>query len=494
MERANTNRENLLVLYLCGHGEAFEGKTAFLLQDSWTRPGRVTHGMVKIEQLLGALSMAIPIDQLVMVDCCRLPTGLPLPAGDDFGAPLLSLTKAVDDHGHTRRQWLIASSSLGEEAVGRKNKTTLFAHCLLTALNGVASDVAQTDWAVRPSLLLDRIQDLLSLHGRPGERTQTPSSRGGGGFDITLPGETNRVRTYFSLVEGCEWPGVEIEIKQGATPTLRLQGPTPGYAFAEIELEGFRPTTVKASRQGVSLGSTSFRAMPPYRRVPIGGQPAARVEVHAGKGAGAITRGDGQESSIYRSPGGTRRGGRPVGGAGGRQAGTLWIKTTGSAVLKDGLIARIVRHDPGSKAAVVILAADAGGRETSVPLDAGIYSVTVVTADQNVVEQDVEILTATSTELEIRIQEFPHEWLQYAVATGAVSFRTEPPPTTVPNFAAVDSIRRSLASDLSHGFSTAALGDELDRRLLVKPVVATVGANPHSLLASVGLDTVIELD
>lgn len=131
VRRINSHKDNLAFLYVAGHGESLGTQTGILLDDACTNDMKATAGMSEVGQLVGSLENAAAVHQLLLFDCCRTPTGLDLPFGTQLGNPLLVLTKPLDDHGETRRQWVIFSTSQGEQATGRKNRTTLFADALI---------------------------------------------------------------------------------------------------------------------------------------------------------------------------------------------------------------------------------------------------------------------------------------------------------------------------------------------------------------------------
>ncbi|HEY8610170.1 MAG TPA: caspase family protein [Roseomonas sp.] len=235
LNRINSHKDNLAFLYVACHGESSRNQTGILLEDFDSDAMDATAGMSEVGQLVGSLENATAVQQLLLFDCCRTPTNLDLPFDTQFGTPLLVLKKPLGDHGETRRQWLIFATSQGEEATGRKNRTTLFADALIQCLNGAAADPADDDWPVRPGLLIDRLTRLLALHRLPGERLQAPSGRVTSSFTITHPGEPKEVPIYFSCENAALWKDASIILSPEHGSELSVR-PQPNDPFAVARL------------------------------------------------------------------------------------------------------------------------------------------------------------------------------------------------------------------------------------------------------------------
>lgn len=269
VRRCNSNKDNMMVLFVAAHGESHGRRTAILLEDFGLNDMDATAGMTEIEQLIGALENAIPTSQLLLFDCCRGPTQVNLPWDGPFGTQLLSLARKGDDHGEVRLQWALCSTALGEEAVGRKGKTTLFTECLLAAMKGVAGDPASSDWPVKPGALLDRVAQLLRLHARPEETFQSPAGRAAGTFDITYPGD-QPAKAYISLYDRETWPETVISVRDGNATIASWRGAQGEPAFTVVDLEEMHPVTVSAERFGRPLGSKALMPRAPVAFVILG--------------------------------------------------------------------------------------------------------------------------------------------------------------------------------------------------------------------------------
>ncbi|MEZ2333480.1 caspase family protein [Mesorhizobium sp. RCC_202] len=397
VRRINTNKDNLAILYVASHGESFLNQTAFLLEDYGLDDLDKTSGMSKIEQLAGALENAKPVAQLLLFDCCRVPTDMRLPWNEELGTKLISLTRADDDHGEPRKQWMIAATSLGEVATGRSNKTTLFADALINALDGVAADPAEDGWPVRPGTLVDKIDSLLALHRLPSEKAQTPSGRMAGSFEITFAGEKSEVPVYVSFNDPAEWPDSVITVTANPGNGITIQGVQNESPFRMMSVPTMADVQASAVRNDESVGSARKKAYAPaifleLRKVP---QTAAVVVGALEASRGIIGRG--KLTVALRSP----------------------------VQIGAGAVADIVWRGKQKKP-VKQIAVPLGG-EASLEVQDGDYTITLRTPDGRVQTKDVQLAKDTILKVEFSTQDSPHEWLATAAVSGAVGDATAPP-------------------------------------------------------------------
>lgn len=390
VKRLNTNPDNLVFLYIASHGESFLNRTAFLLEDFATDPLNVTGGACEVEQLLGALSFAIPNSQLLLFDCCRSPTDLHLPWPEQFGDKLISLGNRDGNFATATQQWAINATSLGEVALGRTNDTTLFADALLAALRGVAGDPSNEGWPVRPGTLVDKIDKLMSLHRMPDERTQTPGGRLAGTFDITYPGETADVPVYISLDDPSAWPDTVLTITEtpGAESTIIGREDEAPYKLIRVPLA--TALAVQAKCLDAPFGSARGKAYAPanfmqIRRVP---PPAPQV---VGQLDPARSVGD---------------------------AAQLVISVEGPTQIQAGAIAEIVRRDEPAKNPKQI-ATPIGGK-TTVDVSAGPLLVSLRTPNGALQSRDCNVEKGQVLEVHFTLPGSPHEWLATAAMTGSI--------------------------------------------------------------------------
>ncbi|MER9947181.1 caspase family protein [Mesorhizobium sp. M0047] len=390
VRRINTNKDNLAILYVTSHGESFRNQTAFLLEDYGLDDLDKTSGMSKIEQLAGALENATPIAQLLLFDCCRVPTGMRLPWDEELGTKLISLSRSEDDHGEPRKQWVIAATSLGEVATGRTNKTTLFADALINALDGVASDPAEDGWPVRPGTLVDKIDSLLALHRRQDERAQTPGGKMAGSFDITFAGEKQQVPVFVSFKDPAEWPDSVITVTADPGKGATIQGEESESPYRMMTVPILADVQATAVRNGEAAGSAKRRAYAPaifleLRKAP---QAAGTVIGQLDVGRSLITRGE------------------------------LVIALNSTVQIVAGGVADIIWRGEAKKP-VKQLTVPIGG-EASLEVQDGDYTIVLRTPDGHTQTKDVKLAKDVILRVEFSMQTSPQEWLAPAIVSGAM--------------------------------------------------------------------------
>jgi hypothetical protein len=390
VDRINTHKDNLAVLYVVGHGESFLNRTAFLLEDYGMDPFDATAGMVEVEQLVGALENAVPVAQLLLFDCCRNPTSAELPWDEALGNKLIALKRRPDDHGEPRKQWVICSTSLGKCAVGLATGPTLFNMALIEALNGVASDTSTEGWPVRPGNLVDKIDRILALHRLPDEKAQTPAGRIAGTFDITFPGEPKDVPIYITMNDPAEWPKSTIRLTINGAPAETIKGAAGQSPFHMRRVPALATVEVEAARQGISLGRANAKVYPPAIFLAIEKDaPAFTAEV------GRLTP----------SPGLPARA-------------KLVIGVQSQAQIAKGAVASILRREKPTAPAREFTV-DIGG-ETAVYFEPGDLTITLRTPDGRTQTRDITLADDQILRVQFATQQSPHEWLVAAAITGAI--------------------------------------------------------------------------
>ena len=398
VRRINTNKDNLAILYVASHGESFLNQTAFLLEDYGLDDLDKTSGMSKIEQLAGALENAKPVAQLLLFDCCRVPTDMRLPWNEELGTKLISLTRAEDDHGEPRKQWMIAATSLGEVAIGRTNKTTLFADALINAFDGVAADPAEDGWPVRPGTLVDKIDSLLALHRLPSEKAQTPSGRMAGSFEITFAGEKPEVPVYVSFNDPAEWPDSVITVTPNPGNGITIEGLENESPFRVMSVPTMADVQANATKNGEPVGSARKKAYAPAIFLEL-----RKVPQTAGTVIGTLDTG---RSMIGR--------------------GKLTVALRSPVQIGSGAVADIVWRGEQKKP-VKQITVPLGG-EASLEVQDGDYTIILRTPDGRVQTKDVKLAVDAILRVEFSTPDSPHEWLATAAVSGAVGDPAVPPP------------------------------------------------------------------
>ncbi|SCB58079.1 Caspase domain-containing protein [Rhizobium aethiopicum] len=390
VERISSHKDNLAILYVASHGESFYGSTAFLLEDFDTDPLDVTAGMCEIEQLVGALENAVPIHQLLLFDCCRTPTDARLPLVGTFGTKIINLVRREDDHGENRKQSVITSTSLGEVAIGRTNKTTLFAEALMTALAGVAGERANAKWRVQPGNLADKIALLMSLQRVAGEKAQLPNSRLAGNFPITYPRDSRDVPVYISFDDPADWPDSIISVVVKPDLTTTIVGKENEAAFRLVRVPPSTDIAVTAKNGDLDFGVIEDKIVAPAYFMQFRKKPPPRAQV--------IGHLDPARSLAGRAE--------------------IVIGLVGAIDIEAGAVAEIVRRDEPTKNPKQITVPIRG--TAAVDVGPGEHHVTLRTPDGRVETRDVSVAKDQIVEIKFAMPDAPQDWLKAAATSGAI--------------------------------------------------------------------------
>ncbi len=389
--RMNTNKDSLAFLYVASHGESYLNRSAFLLEDYGVDSLDATAGMSEVEQFVSALENATPTNQLLLFDCCRTPADISLPWNTEYGTKLIALTRQLDDHGEPRKQWVIAATSLGEVATGRKNNTTLFADALISALNGVASDPSEDDWPVRPGVLVDKIDRLLALHRLPGEKAQTPSGRHSGSFNITCPGESEDVPVYISLQDAKDWAESVITIVPTPGNSVTIEGAENEPPFQVLRFPALTQLQVIARKNNVNFARATGKTR----------APAVFMELKKEQEQFGI----GVDRQLRRT-----RSIEPIA--------EIRVILVGWSISGAACVAEIVSRENAADCRMRFVFTN--NNQISATVSPGEYTITLRTPNGRVQTCDVTAEMNHSVAVQFLLEASPHEWLASAVAVGAI--------------------------------------------------------------------------
>ncbi|MHC2317569.1 hypothetical protein ACVIHC_004615 [Bradyrhizobium diazoefficiens] len=259
--RGRAHTDNFLFLFVSSHGESFGRRTAFLLEDYGSDEDDVTAGMSEIEQFVEALSNVVPKHQLLIFDCCRMPTELGLPFDQEFGSRLLNPSLPRNSIGH--RPHILRSTGLGAEAFGEKNAPTLFTQALLEALRGLAAS-PNDRWTIDTYGLGQTTARLLELHVRDGEPLQVPESRLNRPFKVSICTPVDTATMFVSLLDEHEFSTSRIRVLDGTTLVEERFGRDERNRYTRIILPKYQARTIVAiDHEGKVIGETTIEPLPP---------------------------------------------------------------------------------------------------------------------------------------------------------------------------------------------------------------------------------------
>jgi len=168
----DSNPDNLLLFYFCGHGIAGGMELALLCRDFGANPDNPLEGALDFRKLHLGMKARCKADEVCyFVDACRSGAELTRYA-EGFAGVVPFLPGPVQG----RRAPVFYSTLMGDQAFGRANKPSYFADALLRGLGGLGSDRNEGHWQVSTTQLKKAIDAELSRREGSGSNQQIPST------------------------------------------------------------------------------------------------------------------------------------------------------------------------------------------------------------------------------------------------------------------------------------------------------------------------------
>jgi caspase domain-containing protein len=174
--RGDTNPENRLIFFFCGHGIAQGPETSLLLADYGQRPDDPLGGAIDFYRFHLGMNTCAAQQQCFFVDACRASSDTLIEAMRYAGRPIIQPRGRTRRAGGPREAPIYYSTVAGEDAYGRQNELSPFTDALLRALNGAGGDDSEGDWRVSSTRLKEAI-DYFLRSAEVGEgRVQIPAT------------------------------------------------------------------------------------------------------------------------------------------------------------------------------------------------------------------------------------------------------------------------------------------------------------------------------
>ncbi len=290
--RAGRNPGSAAILFMSSHGQAFLRRTAILFQDYGSDPLKRFAGMTEVEQLARALATLDPPEKVLIFDCCRTRSAIPLAEDRSFGTPLIDGRDPLPDDFVEVRPPVLRSTRLGAEAFGRG--TTLFTTALLEALSGLAAEPSK-DWRIYSTGLSEATEDILRLWQQDGEPLQVPTLESEGSIAIAQIPEPLDVPVFVALPPGHGMAGAVFRtwLDDDPEPLATLPGPTDGRPYLRLSLPELVPCRVTATdASGALIGEIRLKPrMPRHIATLLPGPAQASVLVVRGSPAATAAPG-----------------------------------------------------------------------------------------------------------------------------------------------------------------------------------------------------------
>ncbi len=182
-DRGESNADNQLIFYFCGHGIARGTDTALILPDYGRVEANVFEDVIDFKSFYEEMKKCKARHKIYFVDACRVGSDAIIEqlasVGDRIfhlpGRPILSTFSPV-----------FYSTMAGAKAYARKNSPSFFTVMLLKALNGAGAHDQHEDWRVSTTRLKEAIDLFMDLDIKEGifSRVQVAPTDGLVTFDF----------------------------------------------------------------------------------------------------------------------------------------------------------------------------------------------------------------------------------------------------------------------------------------------------------------------
>jgi Caspase domain len=159
--RGNSNRDNLMLFYFCGHGISQGTETALLMADFGANPLNSLEGAFDFRKFYLGLETCAATEQCFFVDACRASSDSLIAAQGFIGQVLVK--PGLRNATWPRRKTSILYATLkGDKAYASPAEPSVYTGALLRALDHFAADDEEGDWRVNTNRLADALDHLVA--------------------------------------------------------------------------------------------------------------------------------------------------------------------------------------------------------------------------------------------------------------------------------------------------------------------------------------------
>lgn len=265
--RADTDADNLLLFYFCGHGLASGGQTTLLCDDFGSLPPNPLEHALDFTGLYLGLDKCKARRQVFFVDACRVASPTLFTTLNFVGHPVIPGSARFASR--TRQAPVYYATVAGAAAYGQVGRPSVFTEATLQAFEGAGCDDLDGGWAVQTDALN---RGIFHLMRRAVSRAATV-------------GQLSTVDnlTRFALHHLPGRPRVPVEVAchpdaKNAHAALECVGngqhlrrpPAPSAWDLDLE-EGDYTFSADLRPAEAAQGSTSTHVSPPFRpvRIPV---------------------------------------------------------------------------------------------------------------------------------------------------------------------------------------------------------------------------------
>ncbi|WID99682.1 caspase family protein (plasmid) [Bosea vestrisii] len=244
LARATGHRDNIAILYLCGHGLRDEKHTAFILEDrDSASTTNLVNGLIGLDVLADLMKRQPVRSQLLLFDCCRSNISLGLPDRFQIGTDLLPLAAMP---GPDIEQMAMFAAQPGMEARGRMGRNSLFAESLIAALGHAGASKMTGSWIVSSLGIFRAMDSYLELFARSEHQFQRMDASALADFPIHQASiSASEVHAYISLADPSLWEKATILVQPSSGLATPLAKPA-GQRFIATKLKRDEPVSLIA--------------------------------------------------------------------------------------------------------------------------------------------------------------------------------------------------------------------------------------------------------
>jgi hypothetical protein len=173
-DRGDTNPDNLLLFYFCGHGISAGTDTALLLSDYGEDPLNSLDGAINFRLLRLGLQRCRASEQCFFIDACRASSDTLITA-ESAGKNIIQ-PRLRDPSLPKRRAPVFYASLKGDKAYALPGEPSVYTDALLKAFQDLAADDEEGDWRVSTGRIQSAVDHLVDRRMRHLQKVQVPTS------------------------------------------------------------------------------------------------------------------------------------------------------------------------------------------------------------------------------------------------------------------------------------------------------------------------------
>jgi hypothetical protein len=157
-QRVDEDLDDIAMFFFCGHGASSGSHNGLLLEDFYSNPKTTFKNALDIDGLKDAMDICKARRQIYFSDACRnSPSGIDDAVQDGgIGDAVITGSRKKGHHGASDAP-IFYSALAGQQAYGRRGKSSIFTAALLESLRRGAAVKEEGIWQIRTRRMLDSL-------------------------------------------------------------------------------------------------------------------------------------------------------------------------------------------------------------------------------------------------------------------------------------------------------------------------------------------------